>query len=118
MLESEMMGELRKLAERALGAGGEDAEKLYVEMIEKLDRALAGNQKEIAAALAGLARQIEGDGRADDAFTLKQRTCEVMLKVAMSRRRGGHTPPRQEPAEQPAQTLTVRTPFRSLYFKD
>ncbi|HEY9787745.1 MAG TPA: hypothetical protein V6D17_20320 [Candidatus Obscuribacterales bacterium] len=64
-----------------------DSEALYTQLIERIEHEYDNSQKEVAAELSRLAKQIESAGFPEKAMEFKQRTCEVMLKLNMSRRR-------------------------------
>ena len=130
MLDRKLHDEMLSLARTALSERAGDSEELYTEILLKLKQLLANDQKEMAAALQTLARQIESEGRTDDAFAFKQRTCAVMLQMSMAERHAGRKLP-PSPAAAPAETLatdaiaspakaelnlSIRSPFRALYF--
>ncbi len=78
---------LRAAAEAAIQEkDGHEAQRLYDQLVEQIKRAVGDNQKEIAAELQRLAKEIEAEGRAEEAFDFKQRTCAVLLKLSMSAR--------------------------------
>lgn len=68
------------------------ADKLYEELVTAIEEVRGKNQKEVAAELQRLARAIEAEGRLDDSMRLKQRTCEVMLRMSMAERHRGRMP--------------------------
>ena len=128
MLDRKLNDDMLSLANAALGQRAGDAEELYTEIILKLKQSLSNNQKEMAAALQALARQIESEGREGDAFAFKQRTCAVMLQLSMAERHAGRQlPPSPAAALQTPQPeaiagpaaapkRAIRSPFRALYF--
>jgi hypothetical protein len=63
------------------------AEKMIEGIITELERKYEHDQREVAAALKRLSRQMEADGAGQNAFEFKQRSCEVMLKMSMASRR-------------------------------
>jgi len=78
---------LRSIADAALiEKDGEAAARLYDQLIDQVKQLVGDNQKDIAAELQRLAKEIEADGRPDDAFEFKQRTCAVLLKLSMAAR--------------------------------
>jgi hypothetical protein len=62
----------------------EDSELQFTELINALEKLHDKNEREIAATLQRLSRTLTDEDRA---FHFKQRTCEVMLKLSMARRR-------------------------------
>jgi hypothetical protein len=62
----------------------EDSERQFTELISALEVLHDKNEREIAATLQRLSRSLTDEERA---FHFKQRTCEVMLKLSMARRR-------------------------------
>lgn len=80
-----------ELVERAKAAVSQSdqavMERLITELIGDLERAHNRNQREIAAVLQRLSRQLEAASSSEDAFAFKQRTCEIMLKMSMAARR-------------------------------
>ncbi len=88
--EDELLGR----ANEALAAADQSmADKLYEELVTAIEEVRGKNQKEVAAELQRLARAIEADGRLDDSMRLKQRTCEVMLRMSMAERHRGRSMP-------------------------
>lgn len=77
------------------------AETQFEELVKAVARVFGDNQKDIAQELARLARRIEEGGRTDDAMRLKQRTCEVMLKMSMAARQRRSPQPLPEPSPPP-----------------
>lgn len=73
--------------EAARESDPERAEGIYTEIIRSLEEMHGKNQKEVAAALKQLSRELEVQGLVDESFKFKQRTCEVLLKMSMSERR-------------------------------
>ncbi len=69
-------------------ASQEEAEQKLTSIITMLEKQYGENQKEVAAELQRLAREIETSGKIDQAIEFKQRTTEIMLRVSMERRRG------------------------------
>ncbi len=69
-------------------ASQEEAEQKLTSIIGMLEKQYGENQKEVAAELQRLAREIETSGKIDQAIEFKQRTTEIMLRVSMERRRG------------------------------
>jgi len=63
------------------------SDQLYSDLVIQLQTALGGNEKEVAAELQKLARQIERED-AQGAVEFKQRTCEAMLRINMEKRMG------------------------------
>jgi hypothetical protein len=63
-----------------------DAERLVTEIIEELKSRHDDNQREIAAELQAISKKVEAQD-AQAAFTFKQKSCEVMLKMSMASRR-------------------------------
>jgi len=68
-------------------ASQEEAEQKLVSIIASLEKQYGENQKEVAAELQRLAREIENSGKLEQAIEFKQRTTEIMLRVSMERRR-------------------------------
>lgn len=68
-------------------ASQEDAEQKLTSIVALLESQYGENQKEVAAELQRLAREIESSGKFDQAIEFKQRTTEIMLRVSMERRR-------------------------------
>ena len=62
----------------------EDSERLFTELIVALENLHNRNEREIAATLQRLSRSLTDENRA---FHFKQKTCEVLLKLSMARRR-------------------------------
>ncbi len=93
--EDELLGR----ANAALAALDQSlADKLYEELVTAIEDVRGKNQKEVAAELQRLARAIEAEGRFDDSMRLKQRTCEVMLRMSMAERHRGRMPVLTRPA--------------------
>ena len=69
------------------------ADDLFVKLLVALEDAYNKNQKEIAAELQHLAKQIESGGKIDESLRFKQRTCEIMLRRSMAERRKNQQPP-------------------------
>jgi catechol 2,3-dioxygenase-like lactoylglutathione lyase family enzyme len=61
--------------------------EIYRDIVQTLTRLCNKNQKEIAAELQILAKTLEDEGKATEAFEFKQRTCAVMLELSMEERR-------------------------------
>lgn len=96
MTDNQTLNDLRTAADAALAeVDAEKAEKLFCELIENIKRRVGEGQKEIAAELQQLAKAIEADGRTQESFDFKQKTCALMLTMSM-RSRGravSSTPP-------------------------
>lgn len=106
--------ELLDKANAALGAVDVSAaDKLYEELVNAIEEVRGKNQKEVAAELQRLARAIESEGRTDDSMRLKQRTCEVMLRMSMAERHRGRMPVLQRP---PQVATAENCPARKLAF--
>jgi hypothetical protein len=67
-------------------------EQLYNELIDEMERVFGKNDKEVAAELQRIAKQIEEQGDPDSAFAFKQRSCEMLLKRNMAARRAQGRP--------------------------
>lgn len=91
------------------------ADKLYEELVTAIEEVRGKNQKEVAAELQRLARAIESEGRTDDSMRLKQRTCEVMLRMSMAERHRGRLPAMTRPAS-PGAGSAESCPARKLAF--
>jgi Zn-dependent M16 (insulinase) family peptidase len=81
-----------KLAQRAQEAIADSVDqvktdKIVQEIIEELETVHDKNQREVAAALQRISKQLETDGKADQAFAFKQLSCAAMLKMSMASRR-------------------------------
>jgi hypothetical protein len=63
-----------------------DSERLVTEIIEELKSRHSDNQREIAAELQAISKRVEAKD-AQAAFSFKQKSCEVMLKMSMASRR-------------------------------
>jgi hypothetical protein len=87
---SESDGE--SLLQRALAAlvepSSDDVERQLTGIITSIEERYGENQKEVAAELQRLAREIENNGQGSEAIEFKQRTTEIMLRLSMERRRG------------------------------
>lgn len=84
------------------------ADVLYRDLFSLLKHAHGDNDKQIAADLQMLAKELESRGLTGEAFQFKQRTCEVMLKISMEARirSRGDRPPPASPAPQPTAPLS------------
>lgn len=78
-------------------ADSQKAEALFLELVVSLEDAFNKNQKDVAAELQRIAKQIETSGKIDDSLRFKQRTCEIMLRRSMAERRRNQAPPNKEP---------------------
>lgn len=87
------------------------ADKLYEELVSAIEEVRGKNQKEVAAELQRLARAIESEGRVDDSMRLKQRTCEVMLRMSMAERHRGKVPVMSRPAQPATDCLLKKLAF-------
>lgn len=80
------------LLQRALSAlvepSSDDVERKLTGIITAIEERYGENQKEVAAELQRLAREIENNGQINEAIEFKQRTTEIMLRLSMERRRG------------------------------
>lgn len=92
-----------------------EADKLYEELVNSIEEVRGKNQKEVAAELQRLARAIESEGRTDDSMRLKQRTCEVMLRMSMAERHRGRMPALMRPPAA-GSGPSVESPARKLAF--
>jgi hypothetical protein len=63
-----------------------DSERLVTEIIDELKSRHNDNQREIAADLQAISKRVEAKD-AQAAFTFKQKSCEVLLKLSMASRR-------------------------------
>lgn len=90
------------------------ADKLYEDLVNAIEEVRGKNQKEVAAELQRLARAIESEGRTDDSMRLKQRTCEVMLRMSMAERHRGRMPLMRPPGS--GSGHSVQSPVRKLAF--
>jgi hypothetical protein len=70
----------------------EQREQIYNELIDEMERVFGKNDKEVAAELQRIAKQIEEQGDPDSAFAFKQRSCEMLLKRNMATRRAQGRP--------------------------
>jgi hypothetical protein len=71
----------------------EKADQLFSELVESIEAAYNKNQKDVAAELQRIAKEIEADGQIDESLRFKQRTCEIMLRRSMAERRRNQSPP-------------------------
>jgi len=90
----------------------EKADQLFLELVAKIEDAVNKNQKELAAELQRIAREIESAGKLEDSLRFKQRTCEVMLRRSMAERRR-NAPPAPPPRDNKALTQMVFVCFAS-----
>jgi hypothetical protein len=75
---------VEKAKAAALTTNPEDSELQFTELIGALEKLHDKNERQIAATLQRLSRSLTDE---TSAFHFKQRTCEVMLKLSMARRR-------------------------------
>ncbi|HEY9776876.1 MAG TPA: hypothetical protein V6C81_24140 [Planktothrix sp.] len=78
------------LTRRASAAVREEparSERLIQEIIEELEKRYENNQRDVAAALQKISKQLEADGQGNDAIEFKQRSCAALLKMSMASRR-------------------------------
>lgn len=75
------------------------AEELFDELVLCLEETFNKNQKDVAAELQRIAKEIESLGNIDDSLRFKQRTCEIMLKHSMAARRSNQAPSQAAPKE-------------------
>lgn len=81
-------------AETALSElDSERADQLFLELVVSLEDAFNKNQKDVAAELQRIAKEIESIGKIDESLRFKQRTCEIMLRRSMAERRRNQSPP-------------------------
>lgn len=81
-------------AEHALAElDGVKAEELFLALVLQLEEEFNKNQKDVAAELQRLAKQIESEGKVEESLRFKQRTCEVLLKRSMAERRRNQPTP-------------------------
>ncbi len=66
----------------------EQAGKDLAKIVSSFEERFGENQKEVAASLQSMAKQIEGRGQGEMAMEFKQRTTAIMLIHSMERRRG------------------------------
>jgi len=66
----------------------EQAGKDLAKIVSSFEERFGENQKEVAASLQSIAKQIEGRGQGEMAMEFKQRTTAIMLIHSMERRRG------------------------------
>lgn len=86
-MTSESWGSLRRQADAAINEkNAELSENLYDHLLAQLKLIIGDNEKELAAELQRMAGELEAEGRKEDAFDFKQRTCAVLLKMSMSTR--------------------------------
>lgn len=71
----------------------EKADQRFSELVESIEAAYNKNQKDVAAELQRIAKEIEADGQIEDSLRFKQRTCEIMLRRSMADRRRNQSPP-------------------------
>lgn len=89
-----------KQAEIALNElDSEKAEQMFLELVVGLEEAFNKNQKDVAAELQRIAKEIESLGKVDDSLRFKQRTCEIMLRRSMAERRKNQQAPAQSQAK-------------------
>jgi hypothetical protein len=97
---------LRQAADRAIREkDGDQAAFLYDKLVDEVRLLVGDGQKEIAAELSRLAKEIESEGRVEEAFEFKQRTCALLLKLSMSAR--GRQAPPPVPIAAPVSAATV-----------
>lgn len=83
-------------AQSALGElDAEKADQLFSKLVESIEEAYNKNQKDVAAELQRIAKEIEADGQLEESLRFKQRTCEIMLRRSMAERRRNQSPPAQ-----------------------
>lgn len=103
---------LRQTADAALREkDGDSAARLYDKLVDEVRSVVGDGQKEIAAELSRLAKEIELEGRAEEAFEFKQRTCALLLKLSMSARG------RQAPPALPASKAVPLMPDHKMRFE-
>jgi hypothetical protein len=104
------LDQFEELLEKAKQAISEEepsiAEVLLTQIILSLEKILGENQKEIAASLQEMAKQIERSGQVDKAMEFKQSTTAIMLRLSMERRRGKQALSPVGPAPQTKPTST------------
>lgn len=107
--------DLISAARAALGeTDGETAERLYDELIARIEAKHTGNQREVAATLGSLAKALEAEDSHEKAMQFKQRTTEIMLKRSMAARMAQRELPKMQ--NQPALQSLVQPPFGKLEY--
>lgn len=79
--------ELLALALRAASGTDCNCEEACRLLVQKLNARLDENQKEVAAALSLMAKQVESSLGQETSFQFKQMTCAAMLTINMEQRR-------------------------------
>lgn len=111
--------ELISAARSALGEpNGDQAELLYNDLIAAIEAHHKGDQREVAATLAQLAKTLNSEDSPDKAMHFKQRTTEIMLKRSMAARMAERQLPRMQnqPSMQPSLPPPSPLPFKHLEY--
>ncbi len=87
----------------------EKADKLFLDLVLVIEESVNKNQKDLAAELQRIAKEIESAGNTDDSVRFKQRTCEVMLRRSMAERRRNQAAPASAPPAAPVKDGKVLT---------
>ncbi|MBZ0188799.1 MAG: VOC family protein, partial [Candidatus Obscuribacterales bacterium] len=87
-VDEQQRNELKGLAEKAVETQDQaESQNFYRQIVDTLSRICNKSQKEMAAELQNLSKELESQGKVSEAFEFKQRTCAVLLELSMEERR-------------------------------